>query len=115
MNRIPQNDPEFLAFQRRLIARRRAAGFRKAMIITATMVLLVAILALGVFMIYRAGQEPVTDPLKDQNNGLTDGGNHSQSGNQGGNSNQDDSKGSEDGSLSNGSQIPSGSTDVGGS
>ena len=122
MNRIPQNDPEFLAFQRRLIARRRAAGFRKAMIITATMVLLAAILALGVFMIYRVGQEPVTDPLKDQNNGLTDGGNHSQSGNQSGNSTEDvsgndqnDSKGSEDGSLSNGSQIPSGSTDVGGS
>ena len=87
MNRIPQNDPEFLAFQRKAKARSRSADLKKAVIIVSTVVLLLALLVVGVLSIYSAGQKPAITPEQAgdaENNGGTQNGGAENGGTQNG-------------------------------
>ncbi len=59
MNRIPQNDPGFLAFQRKLKSQNRRKRLKRLAIILATVLLLLSLLAGGIFWIWHAGDDPV--------------------------------------------------------
>lgn len=60
MNRIPQNDPGFLNFQRSLRARNRKKRWKRTAIVFATVLLLLSLAAGGVFLIWKQGEPQKT-------------------------------------------------------
>ena len=63
MNRIPQNDPGFLSFQRSLRARNRKKRLKRTVIVLVTALLLLSLLAGGVFLIWKQGEPQKTPDL----------------------------------------------------
>jgi len=62
MNRIPQNDPGFLAFQRKLRSENRKRRWKRTAVISAVVVLILGLLAGGVIWIYRSADIPNAEP-----------------------------------------------------
>ena len=119
MSRIPQNDPEFLAFQRQVKAKKKSEALKKAAIVATTVVLLLALLVVGVFMIYRAGNTPAESENGKapelNGNGSQGGENNTQGGHNGAQSGNNNNEGNtENGGESEGSSLE-GSNAVGGS
>ena len=67
MNRIPQNDPGFLAYQRKLRSQNKKKRIKHAAITAATVLLILSLLAGGVFLIWRAGEDPLP-PVSNETN-----------------------------------------------
>ena len=68
MNRIPQNDPGFLAYQRKLRSQNRKNRIKHAIIVSATVLLLLSLLSGGIFLIWSAGKDPLPSPAPETNN-----------------------------------------------
>ena len=67
MNRIPQNDPGFLAYQRKLRSQNKKKRMKRAAITVMTVLLLLSMLVGGVFLIWRAGEDPLP-PVSNETN-----------------------------------------------
>ena len=63
MNRIPQNDPGFLSFQRSLRSKNRKKRFKRSITVLLTVLLMLSLLAGGVFLIWKQGEPKKTPEI----------------------------------------------------